>query len=134
MDWKTFIPAVIGTFIVVLGWVVVHYLTKRREIAAEKRKIRVSFLIEAYRRLERIAERRTPQGDKAIEDIESAIADIQLLGTPEQVALAHSFGNQCANTETPNVKDLLLDLRRTLRSDLDLEPVETDVSFLRIKP
>ena len=49
--------------------------------------MRVQHLLEAYRRLKPYG-RVTPENSR---DLEQAIADIQLLGSPEQVALAQNF-------------------------------------------
>jgi hypothetical protein len=133
MDWKTIIPAVIGGLIVIIGWAVSHYLNKSRDIAAEKRKLRTTFLLEAYRRLERVAERKTSQKPSAIEDIESAMADIQLLGTPKQVLLAHNFAMDLVNEKNASLNELLSNLRDSLRNELDLEVVDIELKFLRIK-
>lgn len=134
MEWKTLAPAIIGALIVVAGWVVSHHLSKSREIAAEKRKLRVEFLLAAYRRLEHASQRHSFQGKDAVEKLESAIADIQLLGTPEQVILAQSFALDLAENKGASAKDLLVNLRASLRNELDLERVETDLRFLRLNP
>jgi hypothetical protein len=130
MDWKTFIPAIIGALIVAVGWIVGHYLNMSREIAAEKRKTRVAFLLEAYRKMENAAHRGMCK--EVADNIESAIADIQLLGTPKQARLAHDFSVAFAENGTVSFDTLLYDLRKTLRQELDLEPVEGKLKFLRI--
>lgn len=134
LTWETLAPSALGAMIVAVGWVVSHNLSKNREIAEEKRKLRIEFLLAAYRRLERVSERRSSQGEKGVEDLESAIADIQLLGTPEQVTLAQLFALNLAEGKGASAKDLLINLRSTLRNELDLEHVETDLRFLRIRP
>jgi hypothetical protein len=132
MDWKTFIPAVIGALIVAAGWIVGHYLNISREIAAEKRKTRVAFLLEAYRKLESVGNRNIYEGSKHIDNMETALADIQLLGTPKQARLAREFSDAFAENGTAPFDPLLYDLRKTLREELDLEPVEEKLKFLRI--
>jgi hypothetical protein len=132
MDWKALTPAIVGALIVAVGWVVSHYLNKSRDIAAEKRKTRISFLIEAYRRLEDAGNRPLRKGSKHVTDIESALADIQLLGTPKQVDLARSCGLQFSKNGTVKFDPLLHDLRNTLRQELDLEAVDNTLTFFRI--
>jgi hypothetical protein len=104
----------------------------RREIAAEKRKTQVAFLLEAYRRLEDSGHRSLHKGSEHIAKIESALADIQLLGTPEQVALAQNFMMEFSKTRNGTFDPLLRSLRQTLRHELDLEVVDEKLKFLRI--
>jgi hypothetical protein len=52
VEWKIIVPTVAGILTALLGWFVVHNLNLRREIVAEKRKMRVVYLLEAYRRLD----------------------------------------------------------------------------------
>jgi hypothetical protein len=126
------IPATIAALVAILGWYTAHYFSVRREIAAEKRKTRVSFLLEAYRRLENAGNRRIDRNSKLIGDIESALADIQLLGTPEQVGLARDFSDEFSKNGKASFDPLLYGLRKTLRQELDLEPVEHSLKILRI--
>lgn len=43
---------IISLFVAVIGWVTAHYFTSKRELHNKRRDIRVSFLIEAYQKLE----------------------------------------------------------------------------------
>jgi hypothetical protein len=126
------IPATIAALVAILGWYIAHYFSLRREIAAEKRKTRVVFLLEAYRRLEDSGHRSLRKGSEHIAKIESALADIQLLGTPEQVRLAQDFMMEFSETSTGTFDPLLRSLRQTLRHELDLEAVDENLKFLRI--
>jgi hypothetical protein len=133
MDWKALAPATVGALIVAIGWVVSHYLNKSRDIAAEKRKTRIAFLIEAYRRLEYSGNRPLLRDSRHVSDIESALADIQLLGTPTQVDQARNIGLQFSKNGTVKFDPLLHDLRNTLRQELDLEAVDNTLAFFRIE-
>src|SRR5688572_22140427 len=84
------IPALITASVAITGWIVAHWFTVRRDRAAKRRELRTSYLIEAYRRLERVVHRdQTLPGSE--DDLESAIADIHLFGSAQQVALAQAF-------------------------------------------
>ena len=65
-------------------------------------------------------------------DLESAIADIQLFGIPKQVDMAKRFADEFAEKHTASLDELLFDLRETLRIELQLEPVESQIKYLRI--
>ena len=117
-----------------VGWYVVHYQNLRREITAEKRKLRVSYLLEVYRKLEGASNRRNTTSTQHMLDIESAIADIQLLGTKHQVELAVEFTKVFVSKKSASLDDLLQDLRNSLRVELELENVRPKLTFLRFDP
>ena len=114
-----------------LGWFVAHLLTSKRDIKNEQRKIRVQLLLDAYRKLENASNReKTPWGD-----IESAIADIQLLGSLREATLAMEFATVMGNNKAASLDDLLLELRNSLRSELELPPIPSNkVIFFRHIP
>lgn len=124
--------AAVGAIVACLGWPVAHWLTRKRELLAEKRKTRVAYLLEAYRRLENAGNRRMTKESELWRDIESAIADIQLLGTPNQITLASEFVVAFAEGGTASFDAILYDLRNSLRKELDLEPAIAPLKFLRI--
>jgi len=107
-------------------------LTARRELNAEKRKIRINFMIEAYRKLENGSCRGSNQ-EKYSEQFHSAIADIQILGSPTQVEIAQeialALGSGSGSLITIN--ELLNALRTELRSELNLPSVSSEVIILR---
>ena len=133
MDWIAAFPAIIGAVIVIAGWPVVHYFNLRRELAAEKRKLRVSYLIEAYRRIEDAGNRPLKKGSKQLDNMETAIADIQLLGTPHQVLLVQNIVVEFAKNGSSSFDPILISLRRDLRKELELEEVNDTLKFLRVQ-
>jgi hypothetical protein len=106
-------------------------LSAARDRANKRRELRVPYLIEAYRRLENASNRPIPK--EAASDFENAIADIQLFGTPGQVALAQEFAVGFARAGTYSLDPLLNGLRDSLRTELDLEPVSVGIEYLRIE-
>ena len=122
MDWKFFAQLAATGVVTVLGWWVVNFYSKRRDIENDRRKLRTEYLVEAYRRLESAAHREGRQ--KEFEDrLESAVADIRLLGTAKQADLASRFATDMAEKGIAYTDDLLRDLRGSLRSELKLEPL-----------
>ncbi len=120
--------------VVILGWLVVHQHNLERDLEAKRLDTQVQYLIEAYRRLEKAAGR-DPRGDFIYEtcqenlqhaqDVEGAIGDIQLFGTPQQVELAKGVAASLAGDgrQTVNLTPLLQCLRRDLRQKLLLHPL-----------
>ena len=125
------VPLLVTTVVAVVGWYAAHRLSAARDRANKRRELRVQYLIEAYRRLENVSNR--PISKATAPDFEKAIADIQLFGTPQQVALAKEFAVGFAQAGTHTLDPLLNDLRDSLRAELDLEPVSVGITYLRMK-
>lgn len=128
MDWQ-FVLGLLTAVGAVLGWFIVHGLDATRARENQRRELIAHFLIDAYRRLERCA-LRTVGSDP--HDMEPAIADIQLFGSPRQVELAQNFAVQLANTGSADLDELLISLREDLRRELRLEPVPRPIKYLRL--
>jgi hypothetical protein len=130
MDWKSFAQLAAAGMVPVLGWWVVNFLSKRRDVENDRRKLRTEYLVEAYRRMESASHRKGRQ--KEFEDrLESAVADIQLLGTAKQADLAAQFGIDMAEKGVAYMDELLRDLRDSLRSELKLESLTKSNRVLR---
>jgi hypothetical protein len=114
----------------ILGGLVVHLLTISRDKTNKRRDNRIKYLIEAYRSMEASVQRNNDMSEK---DVESAIADIQLLGTVSQAKLAHEFAASFANEQTANISELLENLRADLRRELTLEEIPLNIKHLRFR-
>lgn len=130
MNFNLLVPLLVTTLAAILGWIVAHYLTARRDLANKRRELRVKYLIDAYRQLEGAAHR--DESSNRWADIESAVADIQLFGTPKQVEMARRFAEEFAKNRSAALDSLLSDLRESLRTELQLESVAAGIMHLRI--
>ena len=121
----------LAAFVVILGWGVSHYLSVSKDRKAKQRDMRIQFLLEAYRRLEAAANR--PESGKEEQDrFESALADIQLLGTKTQIEELMRFSEQWNSAGgTASINPLLELLRTHLREELDLEKEIPDIVIFR---
>ena len=134
MNWTLLFPLLITTTFGILGWFAGHRLSITRDRANKKRDLRLSFLLEAYRRLEAGTSRGSLEGTEFAVSFESAIADIQLLGTPEQVLLAKKLATSIAHRDPQaSAGPLLLSLRDELREHLDLKPLGEVPLHFRLK-
>lgn len=73
-----------------------------------------------------------PGADRArrIRDaVESALSDIILLGTEDQVRLAAGAAHQLAEGKPVPTAELVMSLRNFIREALDLDPIPTDVTL-----
>jgi hypothetical protein len=94
--------------------------------------MRVQYLLDAYRRLERAQNRDMTR--EVADELEAALADIQLLGSPRQVELAVAFIKEFAEKRNASAEELMQDLRRSLRQELLLDPVPPARMWPRIEP
>ena len=127
----------ISVAIAVLGWVVGHWLNSKRDRKLKRRELEVSYLVEVYRNLDQfIAGLVGGQLDKKIaENMNSAISDIQLFGTANQIELAIKITNVLAiekSVPTPELNELVQALRSDLRRELGLEEIKTKVAYLNM--
>jgi hypothetical protein len=132
IPWLPLIGPALAAFVAIVGLGVTHALTSRRDLNAEKRKIRINFMIEAYRKLEAGSSRGKDQ-EKYPDQLPSAIADIQLLGSPEQVEVAKRIAwlLGTGSGKPVTINELLVALRSELRKELNLEAVGDEIVILR---
>jgi hypothetical protein len=134
MSFKLLGPLLITTVVAVLGWYVVNHLNARRELRNTIIELRIKYLLEVYRRLVRVLGAGLTR--EILDDVETALDDLQLVGSERQVRLAreqvHKLGGKYLHNL--DINDLLFDLRSTLRQDLNLESVDhLDLRHLRLE-
>lgn len=132
LPWAPLLGPMLAALVAIAGFGIAHALTSVRDLNAEKRKVRVAFLIEAYRKLEN-GSCRGQNADKYTEAFHSAIADIQLLGSPQQVEVARRVANALGSGtgEPVTINELLNALRTELRSELNLPQVGGQLVIIR---
>jgi len=123
---KYAVPSVVA----VVGWFAAHQFNVYRDRQNKRRELRVQFLLDAYRRLESAANREAKTEEQMLA-FESALADIQLLGTPEQVAAIVSYLRQYAEGRGTQIDDILRLLRRDLRIEVGLRGEVENAVFFR---
>jgi hypothetical protein len=131
MNCELLIPLLITTLVVIIGWYVVHFFTAKRDQENKKREIRVQYLIEAFRLLANASQRKPEPNSQYFRDMESAVADIQLLGTESQIESLNAFLKEFASKGSGSLDDLLSDLRNDLRHELKLPEIKEKVRWFR---
>jgi len=129
MNLDLLLPLLATAVVAIVGWFVAHRLSSNRNRDAKRREMRIEYLIGAWRRLENVANR---TDNSRIDDLESAIADIQLFGSIRQIRLTHEFMENFAKNNNALLDELLDDLRSDLRNELQLEPSSKKIKHLRI--
>ncbi len=131
MNWDLLLPLLITTIVAITGWCVVHFFSAKRDQENKKREIRVQYLIEAFRLLANASQRKPEPNSQYFCDMESAVADIQLLGTESQVENLNIFLKEFASEGKGSLDNLLSDLRDDLRHELKLLEIEEKVRWFR---
>jgi hypothetical protein len=132
MNFPLLLPLIVTATLAVAGWYAVHRLSVNRDQENKRRELRIQYLLEAYRRLESASNRR----DLSVyaRDLESALADIQLLGSRDQVQLAHEFAVSMAKNQTASLDPVIANIRSELRHELGLDPLTNTIVVFRHDP
>jgi hypothetical protein len=107
-----------------------HWFTIRRERESKRREQRINYLVNVFRALSKVNHH--PKLYEVAEELEQAIGDVQLLGTPEQVRLARQFALELATNQSAGMDELLVSLRDGLRSELGAKPLPGRIQWLRV--
>lgn len=113
------IALVLAPLVAVIGWFVAHQFNVHRDRLNKRHDLRIQYLLEAYRRLESAANRDDKTEDQAAA-FESAVADIQLLGTPQKIETTLKYLREQASSGGAEINQLLRLLRDDLREELGL--------------
>jgi hypothetical protein len=131
IDWRLILSVGIPAIVVVVGWFLGHKLNSRRDLIVRKREARLKALEAAYMRLSISSNR--PLTNKLMDDIEIFVSELQLYGTPHQIELMGEIVEGLKKPNNPVSYDaILIDLRDTIRRELNLEPITGGVWWLRL--
>ena len=114
----------------VIGWLIAHFFTAKRDLKNKQREISTTHLINAYRILTNEVSHRELT-DERNEKLENILADIQLFGSKEQVELAKNLATSVAAGDQFELDPLINSLRNDLRKELNLPKVEGNIKWLR---
>lgn len=127
-----YIKIIVTIALAVIGWLIGHYFTARRDVANKRRELVISHLIETYRILANDISHRQ-QTESTNLKLESMLSDIQLFGSSKQIELAKQLADEVANGGSFELSPILLALRDNLREELNLSSVKGNVKWLRFK-
>ena len=131
MNLELLIPLVATTIVAIAGWLVGHRLESNRDQKNKKREIRLDYLIRAYRDLGMAADRDPGSPQQAL--LESAFHDVQLFGSPSQLAILDAILREYMDCQHTTLNPLLSELRRDLRQELGLPEATLPFAFFRVK-
>ncbi|MHB1332918.1 MAG: hypothetical protein ACYCY1_09995 [Sulfuriferula sp.] len=127
---EQFTSILISAIVAFVVAILTHAFASRRDISKQQREQRVAYLVSAFRSLSRANNH--PKLSEVADDVEQAISDIQLLGTPTQIELAKKVAIDLGTTQTANLDALLISLRDSLRRELSEKKVNGKLIWLRI--
>jgi len=113
----------IAAAIAVLGWYMAYRFNTARDRINKRHDMITEYLLEAYRRLEMAANREDKTEEQAIA-FESAIADIQLLGSSAHISTTVQYLKAHAANGGATIDQVLCLLRNDLRKELGLSLIE----------
>jgi hypothetical protein len=126
-----FVQIVVTALVALVVVALTHFFTIRRELASRRREQRIGYLVSVFRGLSKANNH--PRLWEVADDLEQAISDIQLFGTPEQVRLARQFGEDLGKTQAAELDSLLTELRNSLRKELGMKAVPGRMLWLRVE-
>ena len=130
MDFE-YLKIMLSVIIAVIGWIIAHYFTSKRDVSNKKREIRLNYLIEVYLILTNDLTERGNIDSKKAEIIEKIISQVQLLGSKKQVELVKTLADSIGKGEIIEYDTLINSLRDDLRKELELEKIEGNVHWAR---
>jgi len=125
-----YLKIIITICLAVIGWLIAHSFTAKRDLKNKQRELSTTHLINAYRILTNDVSHRELT-DARQEKLENILADIQLFGSKEQVELAKNLAISASAGGQFELDPLINSLRNDLRKALNLPKVENNVQWLR---
>ena len=113
-----------------VGAILGNWLSSRRERKHRLQEQRIQYLISAYRAFSKANHH--PRLYEVADDLEQAVADIQLLGSPGLISLAQKFSEEMGRKQEAGLDDVLFTIRNELRKELGEKPVSGKIIWLRI--
>lgn len=127
-NWSLLITSIVT----ITGWGIGSYLNSKRDRENKLLDIKLNYLIDAYRKLANSSQR-TTNYEYFKFDMESAISDIQLFGSKEQIEL---LNNAIIDLNKYNagldVDPILNSLRNDLRKEINLDTINSSVNWIRV--
>ena len=124
------LQVLISALVALLVVALTHGLTSYRDRQNQRSAQRIDYLISAYHAFTKVSN--NPRLYEVAEEVEQAVADVQIFGSPEQVRLVRQFAADLSSAGGASLNDLLIELRDSLRKELKAEPLASKHIWLRI--
>lgn len=134
-----FIKIAFAVVTAVLGWVIAHHFTSRRDRDNSRRSTRIEALSFCYKALVRsgidgVMVFKAEDGKLVSRagPVEDAVALIHLYGSQEQSCLATEYARQVAHSQEGDATKLVESLRNDIRRMVGEADLSSDPTYLRI--
>ena len=121
------IPALIA----IIGWGVVNYLGAVRDRENKLRDVKIDYLIQAYTTITDAVVNGLYE-EQYLPQLNKAWSQIQLVGSSEEIRLAHEMMAEMNSKNYGDANELLKQLRDDLRKSLNLEYEDSDITHLML--
>jgi hypothetical protein len=121
--WKIGLPALIAISVAFVS----HQLAVSRQLAEQRRKQKIDYLISSFTSLMMYSNNRDKE---AVSHLRNASIAIQFLGTSEQSKLMQEFIDTLSEGKSAELDPLLFSLRNDIRSELNLEKITGPVYWV----
>lgn len=117
-----------------LGWLAVHWLTMRRDRRNRLANLRVEYLVESYRNMQSVLSRPI-DSQESLDKLQSAINDLYLLGSAEDVKVAAKLMSMLQGTHEGeiSIEGLMKQLRNSIREEIGQVPLDSSPVTLRLE-
>jgi hypothetical protein len=115
-----YLPVAAGLLGVLIGGILTHLLSTRRDIAVKRRELILTNLILALEEMDRSSSDRP---GTELKMLEKAISRVQMFGERALVDMANKIVLELTSTTKANLTPLHLALRDKIRGELKLEPL-----------
>lgn len=126
-----YIKIIVAILVALVGWVVAHKFTSKRDLDNKKRESILSLTTECYRAIS--AYMADPGKEEGLLNLTDALIKVQCFGSKEQIDMAKRSLQSIASprNSVEGLGDLLTSLRNSFRKDLGICKIEGNVAVVR---
>lgn len=110
--------------VAIIGWFIGHWLSAARDQKNRRNELRTTYLTTTYQRLASAVYRGSIF--HALEEVQSSVADIYLLGTESQIQHVEEFVQAIDKRKYAEADRLLIALCNDLRGQLHMPPIHRE--------
>ena len=124
---------IVGIVVSLVGWVIAHRFTSRRDLENKKRETKIDLILKSYEGISLWVSE--PKGGESLKDLVNALILIQCFGNAYQIKkakeslLSISDNNKCVR----GLGDLLTSLRDDFRNELALPKDGDSVATVHLR-
>jgi hypothetical protein len=137
IDFSLSLSILVPALITVVGWYAGNFIAAHRDRDNKLRDIKIQFDIDIYNQINS-GYGKTRSDYKSVNavgynELDSAFAKIQLVGTDEQIDSIDDMETRLAARQTVNFDFLIFSIRDDLRKELNIPPTSREISHLNVE-